>query len=336
MPFHDFLIAVPRSYIEIAGDSDTALFLAQLDYWSLRCSNPEGWVYKSHADWNQELGLSRRLVDRARRKLVALGVIEQTYRIVRGRRIMHFRINREALHEALRAIGAVDPVSAQDNASAAGHEGPDMNESANPPCAEAPAWDGAAGQHGMASSANAETETTSETTADITAETTGGGNKAVEPGTHGAGPPPESQQERQKSLQQILQALPVFNTEPEPARLHELMVDYPDEATTLELKKFVEYWRRRSLQRPWLALRNWLDRTRRMREGDHLAQATRNGLSEVRGPSLMSRRRGGSRIPRDLPEQYTPPPIYGDEVELPEGVITGTDTTIDRRQPAAS
>lgn len=246
MPFRDFIIAVPRSFIEIAGDSDTALLLAQLDYWSLRCTNPDGWVYKSHADWKQELGLSRRLVDRARRKLVALGLIEQTCRLVRGRRIMHFRINREALREALRAIGAAERSPGRCDSAPASQD--DMAQATRPDRAGTPVCTGAPGQPEMAPHANAETESTPETTAYITAEITdGGGHRAPQSPTVSECRPPVYQDQNERRFKEILNGLPAFKAQQEPDRLHELIADYLNEATSLELKKFVEYWRTQSL-----------------------------------------------------------------------------------------
>jgi len=45
-------------------------------------------------------------------------------------------------------------------------------------------------------------------------------------------------------------------------KLREVMSDYPGLDYKLELKKVVEYWgaERRKLKKPWLALRNWLER----------------------------------------------------------------------------
>ena len=97
----EHVLAIPRSFIALTGDASTALFLSQLVYWSGRCKDPGRWVYKSHADWKAELGLGRCAVDRARRRLVELGIVEQKCRMVNGRRTMHFRIDRDALERAV-------------------------------------------------------------------------------------------------------------------------------------------------------------------------------------------------------------------------------------------
>ena len=73
----DYILCVPRSYIRLIGDITSAMLLARLAYWTVRCSRPDGWVYKSHADWKEELGLGCYQIDSARRRLSGLGLIEQ-------------------------------------------------------------------------------------------------------------------------------------------------------------------------------------------------------------------------------------------------------------------
>ena len=102
----------------------------------------------------------------------------------------------------------------------------------------------------------------------------------------------------------ILRRLPAFRNTLEPDRFRELLQDYPDECSVLEFKKFVEYWRTRSLTRPWVALRNWLDHER------HAARLRH-------APSSPWRRQAIPHITRQLPTKYTEPPDYGD---LPPGL----------------
>jgi len=76
----------------------------------------------------------------------------------------------------------------------------------------------------------------------------------------------------EKELITILERLPYFARDrPNPtynnpvAKLREIISDYPGLDYRLELKKFVEYWstERRKLKKPWLALRNWLERAQK-------------------------------------------------------------------------
>ena len=45
-------------------------------------------------------------------------------------------------------------------------------------------------------------------------------------------------------------------------KLEDVIKDYPGVNYLLEFKKFKEYWNTRQLKRPWLTLRNWLDKER--------------------------------------------------------------------------
>jgi hypothetical protein len=65
----------PR-YVKHFG-SDAAIFLAQLVFRDGHGMNPDGWIYKSEREWEQETGLSRRRQRNARKVLLAKDVIEE-------------------------------------------------------------------------------------------------------------------------------------------------------------------------------------------------------------------------------------------------------------------
>jgi hypothetical protein len=98
---YENVLVVPRAFIELTGDQSAALLLSQLLYWTDRATVPGGWVYKSHAEWKEELGMGRSTVDRARRTLAELGLLHQACRQAHGRRTMFFRIDLPALRTAL-------------------------------------------------------------------------------------------------------------------------------------------------------------------------------------------------------------------------------------------
>ena len=72
-------------------------FLCQLIYWTGKGSNKEGWIYKSQADWTNELGLTRREQETIRRNLKSNGLIEERHERLRHR--IYFRVNTERLEE---------------------------------------------------------------------------------------------------------------------------------------------------------------------------------------------------------------------------------------------
>ena len=81
------------------GGATTGLFLSQLLFLSDKGANPDGWVYKSEAEMGTETGLTKREQQTARRKLLALGVIQ----IVRQgfKFTYHFRIVWERLYKVI-------------------------------------------------------------------------------------------------------------------------------------------------------------------------------------------------------------------------------------------
>ncbi len=83
----------------IVGGATTGLFLSQLLFLSDKGANPEGWVYKSEQEMGRETGLTKREQQTARRKLLALGVIQ----IVRQgfKFTYHFRIVWERLYKVI-------------------------------------------------------------------------------------------------------------------------------------------------------------------------------------------------------------------------------------------
>jgi hypothetical protein len=81
------------------GGATIGLFLSQLLFLSDKGANPEGWVYKSEAEMGRETGLTKREQQTARRKLLALGIIQI---VRRGFKFTyHFRIVWERLLQVI-------------------------------------------------------------------------------------------------------------------------------------------------------------------------------------------------------------------------------------------
>ncbi len=91
------ILAVPVIFIKVTGTVEAALMLSQLVYWQDRSS---GWIYKSLKDWEEELCLSRRAVERATKLLKSLGLIETELRKgANGAPTTHYRVVEERLVE---------------------------------------------------------------------------------------------------------------------------------------------------------------------------------------------------------------------------------------------
>jgi len=74
-----------------------AVFLSQMVYWHNRMDG--GWMYKTQADIASETALTRDEQETARKRLVALGVLEEARRGVPA--TMHYRVNAERLEALL-------------------------------------------------------------------------------------------------------------------------------------------------------------------------------------------------------------------------------------------
>ncbi len=98
----DSPIAYHRPFAELkagkvrAGPA-AAVFLSQMVYWHNRMNG--GWMYKTQAAIHSETALTRDEQETARKRLVALGVLEEDLRGVPA--TLHYRINTERLEELL-------------------------------------------------------------------------------------------------------------------------------------------------------------------------------------------------------------------------------------------
>lgn len=97
-------IAFQRCFVPIAGTITGALMLSQAVYWSQRTRNPERWFYKSHREWTEETGMTRKEQETARKRLVSNGVFECALRGVPA--TTHYRVNFGRLAYLLREAAA--------------------------------------------------------------------------------------------------------------------------------------------------------------------------------------------------------------------------------------
>lgn len=100
------LVAFPPEFVTVAGGMHAAALLSQLLYWTDRATSEEGWVYKTRAEWGDELGLTRHELVTARHHLKARGLIQESCRLVGARRMLHTRLRIEKLLGALDALPA--------------------------------------------------------------------------------------------------------------------------------------------------------------------------------------------------------------------------------------
>ena len=80
-------------YTTLTGSVTAGLFLSQCGYWSALAD--DGWFYHTASQFTAETGLSRREQEMARRKLVALGFLEEKRAGMPAK--THFRVNESAV-----------------------------------------------------------------------------------------------------------------------------------------------------------------------------------------------------------------------------------------------
>lgn len=78
-----------------------ALMLSQAVYWSSRTSSTDGWFYKTQAEWEGEVGLTRYEQETARKRLVKLGYMQEKKQGVPCK--LYYRVNLDFIEESLDA-----------------------------------------------------------------------------------------------------------------------------------------------------------------------------------------------------------------------------------------
>src|SRR5829696_9691010 len=80
------------------------LFISQLLYWDGKGHDPDGWIYKTEREMEQETGLTRTYQRKARKVLVGKGVMEEDRRGLPRR--LYYRADLRALTDILSGEGS--------------------------------------------------------------------------------------------------------------------------------------------------------------------------------------------------------------------------------------
>ena len=94
-------ITVPRVYLEMLGDFNTAAFLNQLIFWSDKTRRTDGYFYKTYTEWNEELLLSEYQVRRSAKILKDKGFIDTKLKKANGSPTLHYKVNMDKLSESI-------------------------------------------------------------------------------------------------------------------------------------------------------------------------------------------------------------------------------------------
>jgi hypothetical protein len=97
------VVAYRPVFAHIFGGATAALLLSQFWFWTntptVKGRTGNGWFWKSQKEITEETGLTRRETETARRKLTALGVLQEDLRGVPA--TLHFRLDKERLFSLL-------------------------------------------------------------------------------------------------------------------------------------------------------------------------------------------------------------------------------------------
>lgn len=97
-------IAFHRIFVTIGGGACAGLFLSQAFYWTDRTKDPDGWFYKTQAEWEEETGLTRYEQETVRKQLVKRGLLETKKEGIPCK--LYYRIVTEAFLEAIQEAQA--------------------------------------------------------------------------------------------------------------------------------------------------------------------------------------------------------------------------------------
>lgn len=99
-------IAFHRPFVDLGVGVTGALMLSQAIYWSKRTRDADGWFYKTQIDWQDETGMTRTEQDNARKRLKAIGVLQEHKKGVPCK--VYYRIDFEALQTRLQETCKLD------------------------------------------------------------------------------------------------------------------------------------------------------------------------------------------------------------------------------------
>ncbi|MCG3089161.1 DnaD domain-containing protein [Sporosarcina cyprini] len=89
---HDRVVTIPKMYIELTGNLAEAILLNQIVFYSDKSSRKDGFFYKTHEQWAEEICLSERQVRHATKKLKEKQLIETKLLKANGAPTVHYKL----------------------------------------------------------------------------------------------------------------------------------------------------------------------------------------------------------------------------------------------------
>jgi len=97
----DNIITIPKIYLEITKDINTALILNQSIYYSGITKRRDGYFYKTYKEWEEETFLSQYQVKRSVDKLKELNLIETKLKRAEGSPTLHYKVLMDNLQDLI-------------------------------------------------------------------------------------------------------------------------------------------------------------------------------------------------------------------------------------------
>ena len=92
-------VAYYAAFAQALGGVEAGVFASQFFYWHGKGHDPDGWVYKTQAEIEEETGLTRRNQETARKRLRDCGVLEEKYTGMPAK--LYYRLNIDVLFELM-------------------------------------------------------------------------------------------------------------------------------------------------------------------------------------------------------------------------------------------
>ena len=157
-------IAFQRVFVALGAGITGALLLSQAVYWSRRSGDDTGWFFKTQVEWEEETGLTRREQEGARSRLQSMGLLREERRGIPAK--LFYRVDFEALQTSLDECAKQDCTKPPIKDGANDQTG--THQTAKQDCAKRT---NRAAQNRQTKLRKTTTETTAETTADISSTT---------------------------------------------------------------------------------------------------------------------------------------------------------------------
>ena len=93
--------SIPRVYVELVSDFNTAILLNQIVFWSDKSKRKDGYFYKSYVEWEEETTLTEYQIRRSSKVLKDMGIVETVLKKANGSPTLHYKVNMDKLSESI-------------------------------------------------------------------------------------------------------------------------------------------------------------------------------------------------------------------------------------------